>query len=70
LEAKATSLEQFPERGRLLPELVGTGITQYRELLVAPWRIIYRMEQQQVFVTAILDGWRDLQSLLLQRLSH
>ncbi len=70
LETKAASLEQFPERGRLLPELIDSGITQYRELISAPWRIIYRIEQQEVFVTAVLDSRRDLQTLLLRRLGN
>ena len=70
LETKAASLEQFPERGRLLPELIDSGITQYRELISAPWRIIYRIEQQEVFVTAVLDSRRDLQTLLLRRFGN
>ena len=70
LETKAASLEQFPERGRLLPELIDSGITQYRELISAPWRIVYRIEQQEVLVTAVLDSRRDLQTLLLRRLGN
>jgi toxin ParE1/3/4 len=33
-----------------------------------PWRIIYRTEADQVLVMAVLDGRRELRSLLLERL--
>ena len=70
LEAKAALLITLPNRGRIVPELLHTGISQYRELISAPWRIIYRVENQRVLVMAVLDSRRDLQTVLLNRLAH
>ena len=44
------------------------GITDYREAHFKPYRIIYRVMGQQVIVYCVLDGRRDMQSLLLRRL--
>ncbi len=70
LESKAALLITLPNRGRIVPELLHTGISQYRELISAPWRIIYRVENQRVMVMAVLDSRRDLQTILLNRLAH
>ena len=40
----------------------------YRELVSRPWRISYRREENTVFVLAVLDSRRELESLLLERL--
>jgi plasmid stabilization system protein ParE len=70
LEAKAATLTALPNRGRIVPELLDTGISQYREIISAPWRIVFRIESQRVLVMAVLDSRRDLQVLLLNRLAH
>lgn len=70
LEFKAALLLALPNRGRIVPELLHTGISQYRELISAPWRIIYRVESRQVLVMAVLDSRRDLQAVLLNRLAR
>lgn len=70
LETRAALLITLPNRGRIVPELLHTGISQYRELVSAPWRIIYRVENKQVMIMAVLDSRRDLQTVLLNRLSH
>ena len=69
LEAKAALLLTLPNRGRIVPELLHTGISQYRELICTPWRIVYRVERQQVLIMAVLDSRRDLQTVLLNRLA-
>lgn len=68
LQYKAAELTELPQRGRLLPELLDTGVSHYREILSKPWRIIYRIEQQTVIVIAVLDSRRNLQTILLNRL--
>jgi len=70
LEAKAATLTTLPNRGRIVPELLDTGISQYREIISAPWRIVYRIESRRVLVMAVFDSRRDLQVLLLNRLAH
>lgn len=70
LAAKTVQLATLPNRGRIVPELLHTGISQYREIISAPWRIVYRIESQRVLVMAVLDSRRDLQVVLLNRLAH
>ena len=70
LETKVALLITLPNRGRIVPELLHTGISQYRELISAPWRIIYRVESQRVMVLAALDSRRDLQTVLLNRIAR
>ncbi len=70
LEAKADLLTTLPDRGRIVPELLDTGISQYREIICSTWRIVYRVEAQRVMVMAVLDSRRDLQVILLNRLAH
>jgi toxin ParE1/3/4 len=40
----------------------------FRQLGLAPYRIIYRVIAQEVFVLLIADGRRDMQGLLERRL--
>lgn len=66
----SSNLHVHPERGRIVPELHKFSIAGYCELLPSPWWIIYRVEETTVFVTAVLDGRRDLEDLLLERLTR
>jgi addiction module RelE/StbE family toxin len=68
LEKRARALESAPARGRVVPELAHFGIRSWRELIVKPYRIIYRIDESTVHVLAVLDGRRELQDLLLDRL--
>ncbi len=65
---KATrALHQNPARCRVVPELKEHGVTQYRELLVGPYRIVIRVSSDIVGLVAIFDGRRDLEDMLLAR---
>ena len=68
LETRAAALEATPGRGRIVPELAHFGMRAWRELVVRPYRIVYRIEGDTVTVLAVLDGRRDLEDLLLERL--
>lgn len=68
LKSKAESLEVTPQRGRIVPELLRRGLSVWRELIVRPYRIIYRIDQRTVYVLAVLDSRRDLEDILLERL--
>lgn len=68
LHEKADTLTDFPERGRVVPEIRAVGLHSHREIISSPWRIIYRIEGARVIVLAVLDGRRDLQDILLERL--
>jgi plasmid stabilization system protein ParE len=68
LQEAAAKLEFHPDRGRYVPELRLMDVFTFRELISRPWRIVYRREESTVFVLAVLDGRRDLESLLIERL--
>ena len=62
------SLTAFPERGAYPKELVALGIRDYRQTAFKPYRVIYRVMGQKVYIYMIADGRRDMQSLLARRL--
>ena len=61
-------LAAFPDRGTYPRELLALGIREYRQVMFKPYRVIYRVFGQQVFITLIADGRREFQSLLACRL--
>ena len=62
------SLTAFPERGAYPKELMALGIRDYRQTAFKPYRVIYRVMAQKVYIYVIADGRRDMQSLLARRL--
>jgi len=64
----ASNLYIFPERGRVVPELRDQGILQYRELIISPWRLIYRISEKIVYVLSVLDSRQNIEDILLKRL--
>lgn len=68
LEGVCRRLDRFPNRGRVLPELMRLGVLDFRETLLGPYRIAYEVIGHEVHVHAVLDGRRDLQDLLVERL--
>ena len=61
-------LAHVPERGSYAKELVALGIKDYRQTAFKPYRVIYRVVGNQVVIYLIVDGRRDMQSLLARRL--
>ena len=68
IEQTITSLTMMPERGHFPPELEQIGIREFREIHCKPYRIAYSIHQDTVSIHSILDGRRDMQTLLQQRL--
>lgn len=68
IKAKSFQLDCLAERGRIVPELQAQGVFWYRELLVSHWRIIYKINENDVRVLAVLDARRNLEDLLLERM--
>ncbi|MDN5871000.1 MAG: type II toxin-antitoxin system RelE/ParE family toxin [Nitrococcus sp.] len=64
----AKRLESFPKRGTHPKELLVLGIHEYRQTAFKPYRVIYRVIEQKVYIYLIADGRRDMQSLLARRL--
>ncbi len=64
----SSSLSEYPERGNYPTELLDIGTREYREIFFRPYRIIYRVMENTVYVLVIADGRRDMQTLLQRRL--
>lgn len=64
------SLEIMPDRGHYPPELDKIGIHEFQEIHFKPYRIIYSVTGKEVIIHCVLDGRRDMQTLLQQRLLH
>ena len=67
-EKKFVSLSELPERGVYPKELLSLGIRDYREIFFKPYRIIYRIDNKNVYIYLIADGRRDMQTLLQRRM--
>lgn len=63
-----SSLAEFPDRGAYPRELLTLGMREYREIFFKPYRIIYRVLEQKVYILLVADGRRDMQTLLQRRL--
>ena len=68
IEDRAAALESSPARGRVVPELARFQMRTWRELVIRPYRLVYRIEGDAVLVLALFDARRDLDDLLLERL--
>ncbi|MGH1541660.1 MAG: type II toxin-antitoxin system RelE/ParE family toxin [Arenicella sp.] len=68
IENHLEALAQNPERGSYVRELLELGIKEYREIYFKPYRMIYRIMNATVYIYLIVDGRRNLQDLLQQRL--
>ncbi len=68
IEKICNSLSESPERGAYPKELLALGIRDYREVFFKSYRVIYRIMDDTVYVLLIVDGRRDMQTLLQRRL--
>jgi toxin ParE1/3/4 len=68
LYKKCLSLQLFPKRGRIVPELSLLAIEDFLEIFYKSYRIIYKIVRDEVFIYCILDGRREIQKLLQGRL--
>ena len=48
-------LAAFPESGRVVPEFPALG---YREIIVSSYRVLYRLADSTVWITAVVHGRR------------
>ncbi len=68
IETAFSSLSENPGRGAYPKEMLAVGIREYREIFFKPYRIVYRVMAENVYVMMIADGRRDMQTLLQRRL--
>ena len=68
LKDSCLSLVDFPERGHTPPELERISVFDFLEIHFKPYRIIYQIQKNEVYIHCVLDGRRELQELLQLRL--
>lgn len=68
LVEKISSLQEYLDRGHIPQELNLFGIPDFQEINCKPYRIIYQVINETVYVHCVLDGRRDMQKLLSERL--
>ena len=68
LKDTCLSLDEFPERGHIPPELERINVFDFLEIHYKPYRIIYQIRGKDVYIHCVLDGRRDLQDLLQRRI--
>ncbi|MCX4187824.1 type II toxin-antitoxin system RelE/ParE family toxin [Methylophaga sp. OBS4] len=56
-------LKDFPESGKAPSELQNTD---YREIVIGPCRVFYRIEGKKVFILYVMRGERELRKFLLE----
>ena len=69
-EEKVMSLQQHPKSGRIIPELERQGITQYRELIQGYYRIVYKISKDKVVILTVIDGRRNFEEIIIEKLSR
>lgn len=70
IENTCYKLEEYPERGHIPIELRPTGIKKYLEIHFKPYRIIYEIDKSIIYIHSVLDGRRNIQEILSERLLH
>ena len=60
---KITRLESHPESGKVPLELKNLN---YREIIVNPCRIFYKIEDEQLYILHVMRQERDLRKFLLR----
>jgi toxin ParE1/3/4 len=68
LRQTCLKLRKLPLRGNIPKELSEIGVMEFREVHYKPYRIIYSLASTNVFVHCVLDGRRDIQDILQERL--
>ncbi len=68
LKDKASSLSNMPLKGRIVPELKIYGIDIYREIIENPWRIIYRVQNDEIIILVVIDGRRNIEDIIFEKI--
>jgi toxin ParE1/3/4 len=68
IKDRCSSLAETPFKGHLPQELIEIGVKDYLEIHYKPYRIIYQVIGDDIYIHCILDGRRDMQTLLQERL--
>ena len=68
IEENVKKLDMYPELFRIVPELEKYGYLIYREIIVEYWRIMYKIENNYVYIMVVIDARRNLEDILLKEI--
>lgn len=68
IKEECDNLYYLPQRKRVVPELQQIGIFKYRETIYKRWRIIFKIDNEKVYILLVIDSSRNLEDILFQRL--
>jgi plasmid stabilization system protein ParE len=68
IELAVKNLYTSPKRGRIVPELERYGYVLYREIIVDYWRIMYKIENDIVYIMVVIDGRRNVEDIILKKI--
>jgi plasmid stabilization system protein ParE len=70
LKESIRNLATFPLLGAVPPELESLNFNQYRQIISGMNRVVYEPREDAVYIYMIVDTRRDLETLLMQRLTR
>jgi len=65
---KIENASVFPGSGRKVPELDVLGDSGIHEVIESPWRIIYRITENELHIISVIDGRRNVEELLYKKI--
>jgi plasmid stabilization system protein ParE len=68
IEDHVKQLDMLPGKYRIVPELERYGYLLYREIIVDYWRIIYKIENDFVYIMLVIDSRRNLEDIILKKI--
>jgi toxin ParE1/3/4 len=68
LRKTCNKLKTLPLRGHIPSELFDIGVVEFRELYYKPYRVFYSIDSNIVSIHCVIDGRRDIQTILQERL--
>jgi plasmid stabilization system protein ParE len=66
IEKSIKKLKTFPTFYRIVPELEKYGYLIYREIIVDYWRVIYKIENNFIYIMLVIDSRRNLEDIILK----
>jgi toxin ParE1/3/4 len=68
IKRRAEPLVDFPESGRVVPQLITIGIEDVRQITEKPWIIYYKIIDNEIWVLSVIDGRRNLEEIIFAKI--
>lgn len=67
-KTKVDNLIIFPELGTVVPELKNIGINYIKQMVISPWKVYYKSDNNKIIILSIIDSRRNLEDILIEKL--